>query len=209
METVNPFPTNGVQCAQKGKGIPLVPRCFFHPLIQQDSNNSLSNNTGSWAIYHPAIQAFKLVGFSLALTNPVPAEWLNFFPLPTWSFVPEVIPHTRGWGRAENTSEWGWPSLGCVPSPNSGRIRKNPQFNQPDQIQRWGGKERRGDELFAPNWGFEEVGNGNSTLPAEAAPQFLLYPGDGTQRETLSQGWQELHKNKFFGEKNCTNPNQT
>lgn len=25
-----------------------------------------------------------------------------------------------------------------------------------------GGEERRGDELFAPNWGFKEVGNGNS-----------------------------------------------
>lgn len=82
MKTVNPFPTNGFQPAQKEKGIPLVSRWFFHPLIQQDPNNSLSNNTGSWAIYHPAIQAFKLVGFSLALTNPVPAEWLDIFFFP-------------------------------------------------------------------------------------------------------------------------------
>lgn len=93
IKTINPFPTNGVQRAQKEKGIPLVSCCFFHPLIQQDSNNSLSNNTGSWAINHPAIQAFKLVGFNLALTNPVPAEWLEFFiPLPTWSFAPRKFP---------------------------------------------------------------------------------------------------------------------
>lgn len=39
--------------------------------------------------------------------------------------------------------------------------------------------------------------------PCWAAPQFLLYPGDGAQRETSRQGSreQELHKNNLGGKK--------
>lgn len=200
MKTINPFPTNGVQCAQKEKGIPLASCCFFHPLMQQDSNNSLSNNTGSRAIYHPATQAFKLVGFSLALTNPVPSRMVEiFFPLLTWSFAPEVISNHWGWGRAENTLELSWDlSMRClssVPSPGSGRIRKILSLfalTKPKGGEEWSswlqtGNLRRRNEMGIPE-GEMLLTPTSVCLP----PQFLLYPGGWTQRETLSQGsWEQ------------------
>lgn len=139
MKTINPFPTNGVQRAQKEKGIPLVSCCFFHPLIQQDSNNSLSNNTGSWAINHPAIQAFKLVGFNLALTNPVPAEWLEFFsPFPPGALLRGNSPQLRLGQHLgmQVGSVHGMPQQ--RPLSKFRKNKKNPQF----QTQRRRGEER-------------------------------------------------------------------